>query len=77
MFRGNLWGAGVKIPIVWKNIRDCNGLLYCLHETARIEITDLMKEMAEALEYVARGPHPDDSEITVAKQALQRFESWT
>lgn len=34
------------------------------------------REMAEALEYVARGPRPDDSDHTVAQQALTKFKEW-
>jgi len=40
------------------------------------EALDLIKEMAEALEYVARGPKTDDSDATVAKQVLKKFEEW-
>lgn len=46
-----------------------------LKSVAKVEINgmpyDLLQDLREALEYIARGPRPDDSDHIVARKALE------
>lgn len=51
-----------------------NDVLFLLKEIERLRIFETKLAIAEeALLYIARGPRLDDSDMTVAKQALEKI----
>lgn len=55
---------------------NCRGVYLTPKEFGLLEACMLLEDMSLALEYIARGPRPDDSDKIVAEKALQKFLEW-
>ena len=74
----------MEMPEGWNRIKECTKLGYILLESDRIEITDLMKEMAEALELVTChcslkeifSGHKSECQQPRINEILEKFKEW-